>query len=399
MNIHCKYDQLIEPKKLVDHPKNRNKHSKEQIERLIKLYEYHGIRHPIIVSNHSQYIVAGHGRKQAAIKGGIKEFPVVYQDFDSEEAEYAFLQADNAIALWAELDLSGINTDLPELGPDFDIDWLGIKNFTIDVADKEGLCDEDEVLEHVEPKTKLGDLYQLGSHRLLCGDSTSIDAVEKLMGGSLPHLMITDPPYGVKYEAGWRAEAKGVKKTERESVSSLSNDGQADWYDAYVLFPGTVAYVWHASAFTDVVMDGLKRCGFKIKQQIIWNKNVHALSRSDYHWKHEPCWYAVKENGDSHWNGDRTQMTIWDCKNVMFEGDKTNHPTQKPIRIYEIPIENNSKINDSIYDPFSGSGSAFIASEKLNRKCFGMELDPKFCDTIVARWEKFTGKKAELLNG
>jgi len=158
MKIHCKYDSLIDPKELADHPKNRNKHSNEQIDRLVKLYKYHGIRHPIIISNLSGYIVAGHGRKAAAIKAKMKEFPVVYQDFENEEAEYAFLQADNAIALWAELDFSGINSDIADLGPDFDIDMLGIKNFTIDVSEKVNRGDENS--EWVDmPEFKEGDKY------------------------------------------------------------------------------------------------------------------------------------------------------------------------------------------------------------------------------------------------
>jgi DNA modification methylase len=399
VKIHCKYDELSKPRDLKVHPKNRNKHPKEQVERLAKIYSYQGARHPIILSKRSGFIVAGHGRKAAAQSIKMKEFPIVHQDFDSDEQEYAFIQSDNAVALWAELDLSEINSDIPDLGPDFDIDMLGIKNFTIDVNEVEPQCDEDEVPEHVEPKTKLGDIYSLGNHRLMCGDSTSSDDVSKLIENEIPLLMVTDPPYGVEYQAGWRAEAKNLKKTDRENTSSLLNDGRADWYDAWVLFPGTVAYVWHASSFTDVVMDSLRRSAFEIKQQIIWNKNVHALSRSHYHYKHEPCWYAVKAVATANWTGDRKQMTVWDVKNVMFEKDKTSHPTQKPIAIFEIPIENHTVKGDSIYEPFGGSGSQIIACEKTGRKSLCMELDPKFCDVIVARWEKYTGKKAELING
>lgn len=397
--IQAKEIKLVPISEIKIDPKNRNKHPSEQIDRLVEIIKYQGFRNPVVISNRTGYLKAGEGRYLAAKKLKLKEIPATFQDFDSEEQETAYGISDNAIASWAELDLSGINADIPDLGEDFNVDLLGIKNFSIDKLESEHGCDEDEAPEHVEPKTKLGDIYQLGNHRLMCGDSTSIDAVDKLTAGEKPHLMVTDPPYGVKYEAGKRADARGAKKTKREETSNLSNDDQADWYDAYVLFPGNVAYVWHASAFTDVVMDGLRRAGYKIKQQIIWNKNVQALSHSDYHWKHEPCWYAIKKGSDSHWNGDRTQMTVWDVKNVAFEGDKTNHPTQKPVRIYEIPMENNSKNGDAVYDPFSGSGSGFIAAEKLGRRFYGMELDPKFCDTIIARWEKYTGKKSELLNG
>lgn len=148
--IHCLYDELIDPAKLKDHPKNRNKHGQDQVERLARLYEYHGIRHPIVVSRGSGYIVAGHGRKMAALSAGLKEMPVVYQDFETPEAEYAFIQADNAIASWAELDLAGINMDLSALGPDFDIDMLGIKDFTLDVTEKLAEIKEKEVDENIE---------------------------------------------------------------------------------------------------------------------------------------------------------------------------------------------------------------------------------------------------------
>jgi DNA modification methylase len=208
--------------------------------------------------------------------------------------------------------------------------------------------------------------------------------------------MVTDPPYGVKYDASWRADAKGRIKTEREVTGSLENDDRADWYDAWVLFPGNVAYVWHASAFTDVVMDSLRRADFDVRQQIIWNKNVHALSRSAYHWKHEPCWYAVKNGADANWLAGRDQMTVWDIPSVIFEKDKTAHPTQKSLGIYERSIENHTTKGESLYEPFGGSGTQIIACEKHGRISLTMELDPKFCDVIVKRWQDFTGKEAVL---
>jgi len=230
----------------------------------------------------------------------------------------------------------------------------------------------------------------------MCGDSTNIAAVSKLLSGSKPNLMVTDPPYGVEYEAGWRADAKDRVKTDREAASNLLNDDRADWYDAWALFPGDIVYVWHASAFTDVVMDSLRRANFQVKQQIIWNKNVHALSRSHYHWKHEPCWFAVKNGASANWMAGRDQMTVWDIPSVIFEKDKTAHPTQKSIGIYEKPIENHTRKGDSLYDPFGGSGTQIIACEKLGRISYTMELDPKFCDVIVKRWQQFTGKQAKL---
>lgn len=404
--IHCKYDTLADPRTLQDHAKNRNKHSDEQVERLAKLYGYHGVRHPIIVSSLSGCIVAGHGRKLAAIKAGIKEMPVVFQSFADEVAEYAFIQADNAIASWADLDLAGINADLGDLGPDFDLEMLGIEDFTLDIAEKlEPGCDEDDVPDaRSEPKVVRGEVYILGNHRLMCGDSTVQTDYDKLMIGQKPLLMVTDPPYGVKLDQSWRDKALGDKALGKGNANLVSNDDRADWYDVWAISNAQVAYVWHASSFTDVVMDSLRRAGFDVKQQIIWNKSVMVMGRQAYHWKHEPCWYAVRKGADQNWVGDRKQVTVWDAApptHIMggSKEDKTNHPTQKPILVYEIPIENHTRKNDLMYEPFSGSGSAFIAAEKHNRRVYGMELDPIYCGVILDRWQKFTGKKAHREDG
>lgn len=400
MKINCAHDELLEIHKVIPNPKNPNEHSKDQIERLAKIIDYQGQRSPIVVSNRTGFITKGHGRLEAMKLLKWDKVAIDYQDYDSEAQEYADIVADNAIAEWSALDLSLINTEMLDLGPDFDIDLLGIKDFEIEPIEKfDPQSDEDDVPEVVHPITRKGDIWLLGNHRLMCGDSTMIDDVEKLINKNATNTMITDPPYGVKYEAGWRADAIGVKKTEREESSNLQNDDRADWYDAWVLFPGNIAYVWHASAFTDVVMDSLKRAGFEIKAQIIWNKNVHALSRSDYQWKHEPCWYAIKKGANHSWVGDRKQKTVWDIKNVMFEkdaGGKTAHPTQKPVELYVNSINNHTKVNEFIYEPFGGSGSSIIAAEKTSRRSLTMELDEKYCDVIIKRWETYTGKKATL---
>lgn len=385
---------------LILHPQNMNSHSDEQIERLCRLIKYQSFRNPIVVQKGTDYVVAGNGRLMAARKMSMEKVPVIYQEFESEAQLYAYMVSDNAIAEWSELDLSQINSDIK--GLDLDVEMLGIKDFEIEV-EQIPQSDEDAVPDLPdEPTTKRGDVWLLGNHRLMCGDSTMIDDVEKLLDGQEPNTMITDPPYGVKYEAGWRANAKGVKKTAREENSNLINDDNADWYDAYVLHKGNVAYVWHASAFTDVVMDGLRRADFEIKAQIIWNKNVHALSRSDYQWKHEPCWYAVRKGKKHSWEGDRKQKTIWDVSNVMFEkdaGGKTSHPTQKPVELYIRSIENHTNNGEYIYEPFGGSGSSVIAAEKTKRRSLTMELDEKYCDVIIKRWEDYTGKKATLSDG
>jgi DNA modification methylase len=235
--------------------------------------------------------------------------------------------------------------------------------------------------------TKLGQLWLIGPHRLLCGDSTRKEDVARLWADVAPRerpvLMVTDPPYGVGYEAGWRAEAIGRAKTAREESSNLRNDDRAEWGKAYALFPGNVAYVWHASGFSDVVMASLRGAGFEVKQQIIWNKNVHALSRSHYHWKHEPCWYAIRSSTDAKWAGSRTEMTVWDINSIMFSGDKTAHPTQKPVECMAKAIRNHDA--PSVYDPFLGSGTTMVAAQMEKRTCYGIDLDPSYVAVALQR--------------
>ena len=371
--IHCKYDELINPKELQPHPKNRNKHSGDQIERLAKLYEYQGIRHPIIVSKRSGFIVAGHGRKAAATKLKLKEFPVVYQDFESDEQEYAFIQSDNAVALWAELDLSAINTDIQDLGPDFDIDWLGIKNFKIDVSEHEGLCDEDEVPEHVEPKTKLGDLYQLGNHRLLCGDSTSIDAVERLMDGEKADMVFTDPPYGISYQSNMR--------TKSEKFAVIENDEKfiSEWVNVLPIVSNGWVFVWTTWKVFKEWIDITSPIG-ELSNVIVWDKGGGGIGDlkktflTDYE-------IALVYHRGAEITGKRLG-SVWSIgKDSSMD---YAHPTQKPVALGEMAITNCTNNKESVLDLFGGSGSTLIACEKTNRKCFMMELDPHYVDVIVA---------------
>jgi len=382
---------------LIPYAMNSRDHSDDQIAQLAASIREFGFTNPIIIDEKNN-LIAGHGRLLAARKLKMDRVPaVVVTGFDDRKRR-ALVIADNKLALNATWNIEALMTEVKDLGEEFG-ELMGFsEDELIEMLkgeDTEGLTDEDAVPEAPEvPITVEGDVWLLGNHRLMCGSSTESSAVEKLMNGQSPNTMLTDPPYGVKYEADWRAKAKGRVKTDREENSNLKNDDQADWYDAYVLFGGSVAYVWHASAFTDVVMDGLRRSGFEIKQQIIWNKNVHALSRSDYHWKHEPCWYAVKPKGDRNWKGGRTQMTIWDVKSIIFEDGKTAHPTQKPVEIYKRPLDFHTNQGEYVYDPFGGSGTLAIACEQTGRRALVMELDPKYCDVIIKRWQEFTGQEA-----
>lgn len=260
------------------------------------------------------------------------------------------------------------------------------------VVPSELLGDEDSVPEVPdEPITKPGDLYTLGRHRVICGDSTVSTDIDKLLAGVSPHLMVTDPPYGVEYDPNWRNEAERPdgSKYGASAVGKVSNDDKADWREAWDLFPGDVAYVWHAGIFAGTVADSLQAAGFQIRAQIVWAKPRFAISRGHYHWQHEPCWYAVRKGGTGHWSGDRSQTTLWEMAHNKSE---TGHGTQKPVEAMRRPIQNNSSPGQAVYDPFLGSGTTLIACETEGRICYGMELDPKYVDVILNRWSELTGK-------
>lgn len=251
---------------------------------------------------------------------------------------------------------------------------------------------EDEVQEPpATASTRAGDLWVLGSHRLLCGDSTTPADVTRLLGGARPFLMVTDPPYGVDYHPEWRKES-GL--SESSATGKVRNDDRVDWTEAYRLFPGDVAYVWHAGRFAGDIAANLGAAEFDVRAQIIWRKQRFAISRGHYHWQHEPCWYAVREGRASKWCGDRSQSTVWDISNRIE--DHTEHSTQKPVECMARPIRNHGGKGDDVYDPFLGSGTTLVACEQLGRRCFGLELDPRYCDVIVGRWERATGRQATL---
>jgi DNA modification methylase len=248
------------------------------------------------------------------------------------------------------------------------------------------------------PVTALGDVWLCGKHRVLCGDSTGSDAVSHLCGRTKPFLMATDPPYGVEYDPMWREEA-GLGQ--QRQTGKVANDDQADWTAAYELFPGDVAYVWHAGIHAGEVASGLVTAGFEIRAQIIWSKQHFAMSRGHYHWQHEPCWYAVRKGRRSNWRGDRTQSTIWQVQNLNpMGGDRnekaTGHGTQKPVELTRRPILNHTKRFDVVYDPFLGSGTTMMAAELTERVCYGIDIDPRYVDVAVIRWQDFTGQEATL---
>jgi DNA modification methylase len=312
----------------------------------------------------------------------------------SEAQKRAYALADNRIALnagWNDELLRLEVADLAAMG--FELPLIGFSDDEIaklSIAPNPGLTDPDEAPEPpANPVSAPGDVWQLGRHRLVCGDCTDADTVAAALEGTSPHLMVTDPPYGVDYDPGWRGQ---TKRTGR-----VLNDDRADWREAWALFPGDVAYVWHASLFVHAVAESLIASGFELRAHIVWAKDRLQLSRGHYHWQHEPCWYAVRRNASGHWTGDRRQTTLWQIANKGQDAE-TRHGTQKPVECMKRPMENNSSPGQAVYDPFVGSGTSIIAAEMTGRACHAVELDPGYVDVAVLRWEAFTGASAVLGN-
>jgi DNA modification methylase len=278
-------------------------------------------------------------------------------------------------------------------GLDFDLGLIGFDEAQLAaLTANPGLTDPDEVPEPpAMPIAKLGEIWQLGRHRLVCGDATNAGEVGRALNGMVPALMVTDPPYGVDYDPAWRARA-GVNLNP-DKLGKVINDVRADWREAWVLFPGDVAYCWHAGRYASTVQASLEAADFEIRAQVIWAKDRFALSRGDYHWQHEPCWYAVRKGCRGHWAGDRAQSTLWNI--AAREDSGHGHSTQKPVECMRRPIENNSSPGQAVYDPFVGSGTTIIAAEMTARTCHAIEINPAYVDVTIERWQNFTGEKAK----
>lgn len=387
----CQSISLVPIGQIKFHPKNRNKHPQDQLERLAKIIQYQGVRRPATISNRSGFLTVGEGRVKAAKLAGVTEYPVIYQDYDSEEQEYADIQADNAVGLWAEIDLAGVNQDLADLGPDFDLDMLGIKDFTLEPSDKYADKDADAVPEvPEEPVTKLGDLWMLGDHRVLCGDCTDPKNIERLMQGEKADMVFTDPPYNVDYQ-GHDNERWSQKHRKIENDCMSAEDFDL-FTKAFSKMFGKITdgclYVCGHPGPDGRIMFGNLDSQYHCSTTIVWNKDRLVLGRGKYHNKYEPIWFGWVDSGRG-FISDRDLVNVWDFKRPS---SSDLHPTMKPVELIEQAIKHASK--KSVADPFLGSGSTLIACEKTGRKCYGMEIDPHYCDVIVKRWEEFTGKKA-----
>jgi DNA modification methylase len=382
--------------RLLPYAANARTHPDDQVAQIAGSIAEFGFNVPCLVDDRG-VLIAGHGRIVAAKRLGLKQVPVIRLGHLTDAQARAFRLADNRIALNAGWDEAMLAAELDRLKEDgVDLDLLG---FAEDELDRllDGLGqggaseEEDEVPEPpAQAVTRPGDLWILGRHRLLCGDATVATDVQRLLDGARPHLMVTDPPYGVEYDPNWRNES-GVSVTAR--TGKVSNDDRADWRDAWSLFPGEVAYVWHSGIHARTVADSLDACCFAIRAQIVWAKPRLVLGRGDYHWQHEPCFYAVRKGATGHWQGARDQSTLWTI--ATGENDEaTEHGTQKPVECMRRPIVNNSAKGDLIYEPFAGSGTTLIAAESVGRACLAIEIDPRYCDVVIERWQRHAGRAA-----
>ena len=382
---------------LIPYAKNSRTHSEEQIAQIAASIKEFGFTNPIIIDENNG-IIAGHGRILAAQKLKLKEVPCIQVTGWSEAQKKAYVIADNKLALnagWDEKMLALEFDDLQDLG--FDLSLTGFSDDEIlalkPLEEVVGLTDEDAVPEAPEtPVTIAGDIWILGDHRLMCGDSTDAGSVALLMDGQKADMWLTDPPYNVAYEG----KTKDALKIKNDSMKDdVFRQFLRDSYvsaDA-VMKPGAVFYIWHADSEGYNFRGAAKDAGWTVRQCLIWKKSVLVMGRQDYHWKHEPCLYGWKDGAAHLWAADRKQTTVLEFDKPSRNGE---HPTMKPVELFSYQILNNTKGQDVVLDSFGGSGTTCIAAEKNGRRAFMMELDPKYCDVIIKRWQDFTGKKATM---
>lgn len=403
--VKCEHTRLVEINQLVPHPQNCKNHDKDAVERQAAVMEYQGWRRPITVSNQSGKITSGHKRLLAAKLKKATHVPVSFQDYENEDQEIADLIADNALNEWEPTSRTAVNLVVPHLGPDFDINMLGLKDFTLDIADKDAGCDEDETPEAPpEPKVKRGELWILGEHRLLIDDCTVKENVDRLMAGEKADMVFTDPPYG-DFVGGFRtktAAERSNKPGERglvKRVTTIENDGAIeDFSDCFRVIDPHLSGVSTKMVFFkwnkwEQIKSACSHWG-EPSAVCVWDRERFASAFFRFNPVHEFVF---------HWGSQEDKRkecaltNVWRGKKELE--NKELHPTVKPQEIIQPAIEVCSSPGERILDPFLGSGSTLIACEKTNRKCFGMEIDPHYGEVIIQRWQKFSGKKAHREDG
>jgi DNA modification methylase len=400
-------------------PANPRRISSDELEALTRSMRQWGVVQPVLARREDKTVVGGHQRLVAARRLGLASVPVIWLDISTEQARLLNLALNRISGTWDEQLLARLLADL-QAGTDLDLTLSGfgedeLKELlrSLDVrekADRTEVFDLETALDEATraPRCQPGDLWQLGEHRLLCGDATDAAAVARLLEGVAPRLLATDPPYGVSLDPTWRdgvynalgPAEKPYLRTKGHRNTTISGDTRVDWSEAFALVPSLeVGYVWHAGVYAGAVAEGLLRIGFEIVAQVIWDKGLFAMGRSWYHWAHEPCWVVRRKGAKVRFLGERDQSTVWRVPSpkMIMGGSreaKFDHPAQKPALLAELPIRNHLKAGEAVYDPFLGSGTTLVAAERLSRICYGIELDTRYCDVILGRWERFTGQVA-----
>lgn len=406
---------------LTPDPQNAKDHPDDQIEQIKESIRMFGNNDPIGIWGDDNIIVEGHGRWQALQELGYTECECIRLDHLSDEERRAYALVHNQTTMTSGFIPPVLEEVLSEI---HGID-MGIFGFTVpgDEENQNGPVIEDDVPTTVEARSEPGQIWQLGKHRLVCGDCTDVTVIEKLMDGDYADLYLTDPPYNVDYE-GVAGTIANDNMTDDAFKSFLEN---AFSVAQHVMKPGAAYYIWHAIMNTDIVKSACKKADLPAKQILIWNKNTFALGRQDYQWKHEPCVYGWKEGAAHYFIDDRAQSTVISDRaeihprsmkkdqlvalveelledpvstTVLNEDEPALndiHPTMKPVKLFARLIKNSSKPGDIVLDTFCGGGTTIIACEQLNRRCYAVELEPHYADVIIQRWEDFTHKKAQLI--
>jgi hypothetical protein len=425
-------------------PANPRRISEEELDSLERSIRQFGFVQPVLARKEDGVVIGGHQRLVAARRLGLATVPVTFLDLSIEQASLLNLALNKISGTFDDALLARLLADL-QSSPDIDLSLSGFGEDEIadllrsletrEKREQVESFDLDEALEEATraPRAKPGDLWVLGDHRLLCGDSTDPVAVARLLDGAEPRLLATDPPYGVSLDGSWRdgvynalgpAEKTYMRidghsdvedatrspggahpRTAGHRNTTMSGDTRVDWSEAFELVPSlAVGYIWHAGVHDAEVAQGLERIGFDIVSQVIWDKGLFAMGRSWYHWSHEPCWVVRKKGAKVRFLGTRDQATIWHApspKMIMAGSNepRLDHPTQKPLVLFETPIRNHLRAGEALYEPFCGSGTALIAAERTGCRCYAMEIDPIYVDVALARWERFSGSTAERIDG
>ena len=402
-------------------PANPRRIADDELDALERSLRQFGFVQPVLARREDRTVIGGHQRLVAARRLGQTTVPVVWLDLSVDQSRVLGLALNKISGSWDEQLLARLLGEL-QASAELDLTLSGFDEDEVrdlirsleapEKRDRPEAFDLADALDEARraPRSTRGDLWRLGEHRLLCGDASDAGDVARALDGAAPTLLTTDPPYGVALDPTWRdgvynalgPAERPYLRTKGHRNTTLSGDTRVDWADAFALVPSLqIGYVWHAGVHAAAVAEGLVRVGFEIVSQVIWDKGLFAIGRSWYHWGHEPCWVVRKTGSKAKYLGTRDQSTIWRAPSpkMIMSGSKEgkqDHPAQKPVVLSEIPIRNHA---GDVYDPFVGSGTTLIAAETLGRRCYAMEIDPKYVQVAIERWQNFTGRQAERVDG